>query len=65
MDMNLVMLCEYNEECGELMELGRYDDVADITNIILKAIKRGCITDEALDYWHDLWNGSYKHNNFI
>lgn len=65
MNMNLDMITEYNEECGKLIKKGRYNDAAGITNMVLKSIKTGNITDEALDYWHDLWNEAYKHNNFI
>ena len=65
MNMNLDMITEYNDECGKLIKKGRYNDAARITNMVLKSIKTGNITDEALDYWHDLWNEAYKHNNFI
>lgn len=67
MKITLDMIIAYNYECGKLLFFGRYEEAAEITDHIRKAIKEDRITEDALEYWHNQFvdERMYHKYNFI
>lgn len=53
MKITLAVVKSLNMECKALFKDKMFDDAAEVTNMILKAIKKGQIEEDAWQYFND------------